>query len=81
MTVLESLIGSESNRWSIGAGVFLAVGFVLTGYGSYMNPTIAAQLRAGECDACAPWHPLFVLPPLVIGVAIFLVAGYLRFRR
>lgn len=57
------------------------IGVALSGYGSYLHFTIAAKVSAGRCDACAPWHPLLVIAPIVIGVCLVLLGGYLLFRR
>lgn len=61
-------------------GMHLVLGVVLAGVGSYFHVTIATQVNAGQCNGCEPWHPLFVLSPLTIGVTLFLLAGYLLAR-
>lgn len=81
MAGFESLIGTVSIKQNLGTGVLLAVGIAIAGYGGYMHLTIAAQVRTGQCDACAPWHPLFVLAPLIVGVMAVLMAAYLRLQR
>ena len=58
-------------------GLLLFVGLGLAGVGSYFHLSIAAGVSAGQCDGCAPWHPLFVVTPIVVGVATLVVAGYL----
>lgn len=69
------------NRRDLLAGLLLLVGLGLAGAAGYLHLTIAAQVRAGNCDGCAPWHPLFVVTPLVVGVALVLIGGYVRYRR
>ena len=58
-------------------GIFSIVGLGLVSYGAYTHFSIAGQVR---CDGCAPWHPLFVIAPLVIGSALILSTGYLFTR-
>jgi hypothetical protein len=48
-----------------------AAGLALLGYGTWMHVSVAGQAR---CDGCARWHPLFVLAPLAVGGALFIVA-------
>lgn len=62
------------------AGLLLLVGLGLVGWGGYLHLTIAGRVRAGACDGCAPWHPLFVVTPLVVGTASLLAAGALLRR-
>lgn len=56
-------------------------GIALAGYGGYTHLSIAAQVASGRCDGCAPWHPLFVVAPLVVGLALLLGAVALVARR
>ena len=71
-------------EWTVsdfGAGLLFLIGLVLSGYGSYTHVTIAARVGAGQCDGCAPWHPLFVITPLVVGIGLVLLTGYRLIRR
>jgi len=52
------------------------LGLVLASYGGYTQYTIASRVAAGACDGCAPWHPLFVVAPLVVGVALLAAGSY-----
>ena len=61
-------------------GLLLVAGVGLAGVGSYLHVTVAAQVRAEGCDGCDPWHPLFVLAPLVVGAVSVLLAGSLLSR-
>lgn len=81
MAPFGTLVGGKSNVRNIGTGLLLVAGLGLTGYGSYIHLTVTARVGAGQCDGCAPWHPLFVLTPLLIGVGMILMAAYRRFQR
>ena len=61
-------------------GLLLVSGLGLAGAGTYLHLTIAARVSAGQCDGCAPWHPLFVVTPIVAGVVIAAVAVLLSRR-
>ena len=61
-------------------GLLLVAGLALAGYGSYLHRTLAARVSAGQCDGCQPWHPLFVVTPIVVGAAFLLAGGYLLSR-
>jgi hypothetical protein len=65
----------------IAAGGLLAIGLALASYGAYLHLSIAGRVRAGDCDGCAPWHPLFVVAPLVLGSALVLGGGYIIYQR
>lgn len=52
------------------------VGIALASYGGYTQYTIASKVAAGACDGCAPWHPLFVVAPLVVGVLLLSAGSY-----
>lgn len=47
------------------------VGLALLGVGTYAHLSVASR---AHCDGCEPWHPLFVLAPLVVGVVIVGIA-------
>lgn len=53
------------------------VGLALLGSATYAHFSIAGATR---CDGCTPWHPLFVLAPLVGGAAFVASAGLLYAR-
>lgn len=62
-------------------GLLAVGGLALAGYGTYLHFSIAARVSAGQCDGCAPWHPLFVVAPIVVGTVLLVLAGYLITRR
>lgn len=55
-----------------------AVGVVLLGYGLSVHRSATGVAR---CDGCAPWHPLFVVAPLVVGGVLVVVGSALFARR
>lgn len=57
------------------------VGLALIGYGGPVHLSVAAAVGRGRCDGCAPWHPMFVVAPIVVGAALLTVAGFLLARR
>lgn len=63
------------------AGALLVSGLALASYGAYLHLSIAGRVQAGNCDGCAPWHPLFVVAPLLLGSALVLGGSYLIYRR
>lgn len=80
MMLSETLGGPNWTRSDLLGGMLLVLGVVLAVVGSYFHVSIATQVNAGQCNGCEPWHPLFVLSPLTIGVTLFLLAGYLLAR-
>lgn len=71
---------STDGRLSLGRLLPWVVGIVgaaLASYGAHMHLSIAAKTN---CDGCEPWHPLFVLAPLVLGILLVLAAGTARYR-
>lgn len=52
------------------------LGTALASYGGYTQYVISSRLAAGVCDGCSPWHPLFVLAPLVFGIALIAGGSY-----
>ena len=56
------------------------LGIALASYGGYTQYTITTRVAAGVCDGCTPWHPLFVVAPLLVGVTL-LSAGSYAFAR
>ena len=73
---------TESVDWvRIVAGGLLVIGLALASYGAYLHFSIAGRVQAGNCDGCAPWHPLFVVTPLGLGSALVLGVGYVFYRR
>ena len=60
------------------ASVLFVAGIALLGYGTYTHFSIAGVAR---CDACAPWHPLFVLAPLGLGALLVVGAAYVFFSK
>lgn len=59
------------------ASALLVVGLGLGGWGTYLHLSLSGRIQAGVCDGCAPWHPLFVVAPLVAGTTLLTAAGYL----
>lgn len=69
---------SASKRLIIALTALMAgLGVSLVGYGAYIHVTIAAKTR---CDACDPWHPLFVVAPLVIGSLLVILSAIIHTR-
>lgn len=64
----------------LSGGLGLA-GMALIGYGGSVHLSVSAAVGSGRCDGCAPWHPLFVVAPIVVGAALLTVAGFLLARR
>lgn len=54
------------------------VGLALLGFGTYAHLSVAGR---SHCDGCEPWHPLFVLAPLVAGAVTVGVAVTIFGRR
>jgi hypothetical protein len=52
------------------------LGTAIASYGGYTQYAISRRLAAGVCDGCSPWHPLFVLAPLVLGIALIAGGSY-----
>lgn len=70
-----------ARRWALRT-LFIA-GIGLVGAGAYVHATIGGR-TLGHCvesGACDPWHPTWVVTPVVLGTAFVAVAGYLRYRR
>lgn len=69
---------TETHVWKKAlAGISSAVGLGLVSYGAYTHLSLAGRAR---CDGCDPWHPLFVVAPLVVGSILVLSGGYLLGR-
>lgn len=80
--MITSVASSDGVDWvRLAAGGLLAVGLALASYGAYLHMSIAGRVRAGNCDGCAPWHPLFVVAPLLLGSVLVLGGGYVIYRR
>ena len=77
----STLTDHDWNGRTLLGGLGLLLGLGLVGAGGYFHLTLAARVAAGRCDGCAPWHPLFVVAPLVVGTALVLLVGYLSLRR
>jgi len=52
------------------------IGIALASYGGYTQYSISTALARGVCDGCSPWHPLFVVAPLVVGIALIAAGSY-----
>jgi hypothetical protein len=52
------------------------LGLALASYGGYTQYTTASRVVASACDGCTPWHPLFVVAPLVAGVVLLAAGSY-----
>lgn len=66
-------IGSNpSSDRSLLWGPVAFVGLGLLGFGTYAHFSVVGRTR---CDGCQPWHPLFVLAPLVAGALLVAVVG------
>ena len=76
-------------NWRIGgrsvaeriARPLIVVGLGLVGWGTYLNLRLGAQLSAGRCDGCAPWHPLFVVAPILLGAVLVLSGTYVSYHQ
>jgi len=52
------------------------LGIPLASYGGYTQYELSRQVATGACDGCATWHPLFVVAPLLVGVALIAAGSY-----
>jgi hypothetical protein len=79
MSTLDS--DGRTTRLRLGlAGLLVAAGLGLVGWGTYLHLQLAGRLGAGACDGCSPWHPLFVVAPLVLGSGLLVTGGYVLVR-
>lgn len=60
----------------IASAVAALAGLALSSYGAYTQYTISRALARGACDGCSPWHPLFVVAPLVLGIGLVAAGSY-----
>jgi len=60
----------------VASAVAVVIGLGLASYGGYTQYTTSRAIAAGACDGCAPWHPLFVAAPLVVGVVLVAAGSY-----
>jgi len=81
MLNMKSLADRGWTLSDFGVGLIFLIGLALSGYGGYTHFTTAAKLNNTHCDGCAPWHPLFVLTPLIVGASLVFLGGYFLFRR
>lgn len=75
--MLSALGSDDRARVRLLPVLVAAVGVVLLGYGLSAHRLATGVAR---CDGCAPWHPLFVVAPLVVG-GVLVVGGALLARR
>jgi hypothetical protein len=68
-------VGPDSRLATALAGAALVVGVGLLASGVALHLRVSGTLATGTCDGCEPWHPLFVVAPLVVGSALALVGG------
>lgn len=80
MSTSESSNGFTRKDGTILTWLLLAVGTGLVGYGGYVHFT-GGQRTLSHCGGCDPWHPLWVVTPLVLGSVFVLPAGILAVRR
>lgn len=71
----------RSTLVTVVAAAGLLTGLALAGFGLSVHVEAAGYLAAGACDGCSPWHPLFVVAPLVVGTAAALGSGSALLRR
>lgn len=81
MTTSKRLFGHNWNGSNLLIGLTLFAGVGLIGTGSYFHFTVVTQVSTGHCDGCAPWHPLFVLAPLGLGLLLGFIGVFLWYRR
>ena len=70
---------SPCGGWTPGdalAVLTVVVGIGLVALGTYAHFGAVVARVIGDCDGCAPWHPLFVIAPLVVGTAAAVAASY-----
>ncbi|NHN41130.1 hypothetical protein G9C85_05700 [Halorubellus sp. JP-L1] len=60
----------------VASAAAVLAGLGLASYGGYTQYTISRAVADGACDGCAPWHPLFVVAPLVVGVVLVAIGSY-----
>lgn len=80
MSTLDTDLWNRHLRGGL-AGLLVAVGLGLVGWGTFLHLQLSGRLGAGACDGCSPWHPLFVVAPLVVGAGLALAGGSLLARR
>ena len=74
-----SPLGSDDRaRVGVLSATVAAAGVVLLGYGASAHRSVTGVAR---CDGCEPWHPLFVVAPLVVGGVLVVVGSALLARR
>lgn len=66
----------DLDRYPLVSVLLVIAGLAVAGIGWYIHLTVTTEVTAGQCDGCAPWHPLFVVTPLVLGLGLVLVGGY-----
>lgn len=52
------------------------VGLTLASYGASVQYDASQAIAAGTCDGCTPWHPLFVVTPLAVGIGLVAIGSY-----
>ena len=63
-------------RTRLASATTALLGTTLASYGGYTQYTITSQVAAGVCDGCTPWHPLFVVAPLLVGITLLSAGSY-----
>lgn len=75
--------GPDARTWTTRTrlgGLLVGVGVALVGYGNYVHLTVGDR-TLGHCDGCDPWHPPFVVAPLVAGATLALAGSSLLAMR
>jgi hypothetical protein len=75
--MMNPISSDDPTRNRAFAGALTLAELLLVGYAISTHLSIAGQAR---CDGCAPFHPLFVVAPFAVGVALLPVGGYLLRR-
>lgn len=83
MTESETSLFRESLGGHLLPKVLAVVGLGSVGYGGYMHFTMGDRTLGNclETNVCNPWHPQWVIAPLVIGVISIFLAVYLFSNR
>lgn len=78
---LGAVVSRFRSPWVVPPRRLLAVGVLLVGVGLTLTGASVHLAATGPtCDGCAPYHPLFVVTPLGLGVLLTTAGGWLLGR-